>query len=786
MDELHARLQRVLPERYVVKHELGRGGMSVVFLAWDRKHECDVALKVLRPELAATLGPSRFLQEIKTAARLKHPYILKLHDSGEANGLLYYVMPFVESDPLRQRLVQQGRLPLPEALQIAREVAEALDYAHRKNVLHRDIKPENILFEGGHAVVSDFGIALAISEAGTRETATGIVLGTVDYMSPEQASDTRDLDGRTDIYSLGVVLHEMLTGQRPRFTDDGALHMPDLSRPEVPPPVGKIIRRALAKNRAERFESAKTLVEALVAAGAPKPRRRWAIPVGAFALALVGGWAVWGWRGDGRPTTARADLASATRSPAALAHVLEAQRHFWLSDLDGAAAALRLAIAADSDFALAYHRLSVVETWRWDYPAARAAVEAGLRRAQHASPRWRGLLQAQRHYVLRTADSSIAEFQILATDYPDFVDAQLGLAEALYHYGGLAGATPFDAQWPFERVMRLDSTFAPIYHHLLALAVYRRDTARAGALASRILPGDREHSWTELIVPLTLEDPQSRARTLQQLRTAERRVISLLVAHLGHAATDLSIVDTLGAILLDASRPPADRERGAQYRFVSLAARGRWADAIAAWEPVAGRAPFDRWIIQAYLAGYPAKALADPMFRWAEQRVAEGQAPDFTRPSSDDAQQGFQALVHRATLAGNAAVVRRLLRALERAAPRADPSDPLPEALRSALLSRLAMLRGDTADVIRLLQRSVARAVEPLGTFYPLLTMGPERLLLAELLGAGGDAKQARLWLDSFSNVWSFGDVLYRHRVACLLPQDSNTFRRSRCITTPP
>ncbi|HKC48794.1 MAG TPA: serine/threonine-protein kinase, partial [Gemmatimonadales bacterium] len=203
MTELRNRLESALAGRYTIGREIGRGGMAIVYLARDLRHDRDVALKALRPELAATLGPDRFLLEIKLAAGLSHPHILPLHNSGEADGCLYYDMPYVPGESLRDRLEKQGQLPLVEALEIAREIADALDYAHRAGVVHRDIKPENILMESGHAVVSDFGIARAISKAEERRTGPGIAVGTPDYMSPEQGSGTRDVDGRSDLYSLG-------------------------------------------------------------------------------------------------------------------------------------------------------------------------------------------------------------------------------------------------------------------------------------------------------------------------------------------------------------------------------------------------------------------------------------------------------------------------------------------------------------------------------------------------------------------------------------------------------
>jgi len=245
-----------------------------VFLAEDLRHRRRVALKVLRPELAAEIGPERFLREIEMAAGLNHPHILPLLDSGEAGGLLYYVMPYVEGESLRGRLAREKQLPLDDALQIAREVADALSYAHSHDVVHRDIKPENILLSGGHAVVADFGIARAITVAGGGAlTATGVALGTPAYMSPEQAAGSRDVDGRSDLYSLGCVLYEMLAGQPP-FTGPTveslvhqhlAVEAPSvaLMRPAVPGWVAAAVQRALAKAPADRFSPVALFAEAL-------------------------------------------------------------------------------------------------------------------------------------------------------------------------------------------------------------------------------------------------------------------------------------------------------------------------------------------------------------------------------------------------------------------------------------------------------------------------------------------------------------------------------------------
>src|SRR5438034_380150 len=272
-----AGLNAALADRYVVDRELGHGGMALVYLARDLKHERFVALKTLRPEIAMALGRERFLREIKLAARLQHPNILSVYDSGDAGGVLYYVMPFVEGESLRDRLDREPQLPLDDALQIAREVADALSYAHGHDVVHRDIKPENIMLSGGHAIVADFGIARAVSAAGgDKLTETGLAIGTPAYMSPEQAAGTGQVDRRSDIYSLGCVLYETLAGQPP-FTGPTAQaimarHSLDsvprlkIVRETIPDALEAVINRALAKVPADRYSTAGQFAEALAAA----------------------------------------------------------------------------------------------------------------------------------------------------------------------------------------------------------------------------------------------------------------------------------------------------------------------------------------------------------------------------------------------------------------------------------------------------------------------------------------------------------------------------------------
>ncbi len=273
MSDVASRLCAALARQYAVERELGQGGMATVYLAHDRKHGRKVAIKVLRPDLAEALGAERFEQEIRTTANLQHPHILPLFDSGSAEGFLYYVMPYVPGETLRERLAREPQLPVDEAVQIAAAVADALDYAHRHDVVHRDIKPANILLHEGRPLVADFGIALALRQPDTRMTVTGLSLGTPSYMSPEQAAADRDITARSDIYSLASVLYEMLAGdppfagRNPRAVVARILAEPPVPltrvRPSVPRHVSAAVDRALAKVPDDRFATAAEFAEAL-------------------------------------------------------------------------------------------------------------------------------------------------------------------------------------------------------------------------------------------------------------------------------------------------------------------------------------------------------------------------------------------------------------------------------------------------------------------------------------------------------------------------------------------
>ena len=320
MLETPTRLAEALADRYRIERELGAGGMATVYLAHDLRHDRSVAVKVLRPELAAVIGAERFLAEIKTTAALQHPHILPLFDSGQADSFLFYVMPLIEGESLRDRLKREHQLPVDDAVRLAKEIGSALGYAHRHGVIHRDIKPENILLHDGSALVADFGIALAVSQAGgNRMTETGLSLGTPSYMSPEQAAGERSLDARSDVYSLGCLLYEMLAGEPPHTgpTMQAVIAAVVTKEPEqlsarrrsVPANVNAAVHTALAKLPADRFATADAFVRALseAATGAVTvpaaafagsgeiARSRSRPALAAAAMLLLAGLAAWGW-----------------------------------------------------------------------------------------------------------------------------------------------------------------------------------------------------------------------------------------------------------------------------------------------------------------------------------------------------------------------------------------------------------------------------------------------------------------------------------------------------------
>jgi serine/threonine-protein kinase len=314
------RLRAAFAGRYDIEREIGAGGMATVYLARDPKHDRQVAIKVLRPELAAALGPDRFPREIKIVAQLQHPHVLPLYDSGELQGFLYYVMPYVSGESLRTRLDRESQLPIQDAVRILREVADALSYAHSHGILHRDIKPDNVMLSGRHAMVMDFGVAKAVSDAGGETlTTVGVAVGTPQYMSPEQATGQTNLDARSDIYALGILGFELLAGKAP-FTGQTAQAILSAQVLETPPPVTQLrasvpqalsdlLARCLAKQPADRWQTADELVHQLegivtpsggitptttrpiraldAQSGPAAPGRKWLIAVGAVVLVAV-------------------------------------------------------------------------------------------------------------------------------------------------------------------------------------------------------------------------------------------------------------------------------------------------------------------------------------------------------------------------------------------------------------------------------------------------------------------------------------------------------------------
>ena len=380
MSDVPPRLAAALAGRYTVERELGRGGMATVYLARDEKHARRVAIKVLNPDLSASLGAERFAREIATTASLRHPHILPLYDSGEAAGLLFYVMPVVEGESLRDRLAREHQLPLDDALRIAHEVAESLGYAHARGVLHRDVKPENVLLSEGQAFLCDFGIAKALRDTGDeRLTSTGVSIGTPAYMSPEQTS-AGEIDARSDQYSLAAMLYEMLTGEPPFTGSAQAIMARRLTEPAralravrstVPEPVERAVLRALERTPADRFldvaafAAALRVQDAVPARSALRSARgRWAVTAVAALLVVV---ALGAWLRAGISVSARAR----TEDPEVVALYQRGLRGYDQRTTAGtldAIAAFNAAVRRDSGFARAWNGLAVTYLRAYDRP----------------------------------------------------------------------------------------------------------------------------------------------------------------------------------------------------------------------------------------------------------------------------------------------------------------------------------------------------------------------------------------------------------------------------------
>ncbi len=544
------RLTTALAGRYKLERRLGEGGMATVYLAEDLKNHRLVAIKVLKPEIALALGSDRFLREIEITARLDHPHILPLLDSGHANGFLYYVMPYVEGETLRDRLNREKHLPIDDAFQITHQVADALDFAHRHDIVHRDIKPENILLAAGHARVVDFGIARAVTSAGgERLTETGLVVGTPEYMSPEQATGESDLDGRSDVYGLACVLYEMVGGQPP-FTGPStaaviARHSIDpvprlrTLRPTIPDNVERAVEKALAKVPADRFATARSFADALAAGTASPPdhtaRRRprsRSLVLGAVMLTVLGAsvaWFVFGSQAAEEAPLAENAVAVfpfEVRGSEELAYLGEGMMDLLSTKLDGAGELrsidphavmslvrplegrvdpARASVLAEQAGAGLYVLGSVVEvggrlqlrgslfsTREQDTPLALASLEGTTAELFELVDRLVAELLAERY------GDATQRFARLASRTSPSLDALKAYLDGEHL---LRAGRWSDARWAFARAVETDTAFALANYRLATLAGWGTDgppaitrgaAARALRHAHRLSPRDRQ------------------------------------------------------------------------------------------------------------------------------------------------------------------------------------------------------------------------------------------------------------------------------------------------------
>ena len=902
--DLLQRLQQALAPRYTIERELGRGGWSVVFLGYDPKFDRPVAVKVLRPELSATLAHRRFLNEIRLTAKFNHPYILTLLDSGEADhDLLFYVMP-AEEGSLRDRLgkdeplpptderlpstdaplpstdaplpskgerrsPKRERLPLKEALRIAGEVAEALEYAHRHGEIHRDIKPENILFKAGHAVVSDFGIARAIVEAEeARVTGTDVVIGTPEYMSPEQARRA-PLDERTDLYSLGVTLYESLTGHRPSLDVPLATRTLERVRADVSPAVLDILRRTIATEPADRYATAGELVKALAAA---RERRFWerTVPrVAAAALVILGG--LWAWRaavadrgsldpnkvvvfplvdrsgsGEGEDVASligsalehteplrwidgwawldagqRADLtlltagaarriarergsryyidgsivkrmASTTvilrlydvdgdslvaqesaagslpglpaaqlglravnrvlprllepggqvdltvltdRQPAAVAIWLQGEREYRRSLFDSALGYYRRAVAADSALALAALHGAQAAGWISRFSEAEALISAVLQRRSTLPTRHMHLARGLEAFLAGQADLAVRWLSQAITENPEWSEAHMALGEVFYHlFSAIPLSADSAAEASFLTASRLDEEFSPPLFHLAEIAIRLNELDRADQLIDRFAefsPGSEQIRYLTLMYECVREGSggfRDAAATPLQILTAAH---SLSVGALQPACAEVGF----RALLM--------REESPSYRWGALVglqgalvAQGRDDEVNQLLDSAvsAGTGYANILYFIDALAGARTNEKAAAAAAAVRQRVG----PNYEHVTSPE-QLWILGAWHAAQ--GDSAMLNTLHRALTTLAARSN--DRKASLFGRALAAHLAVARGDTAGAIAALRQLAPTAPRDSLDWSISEPLPVERLLLARLLVARGQAEEA-------------------------------------------
>jgi len=890
------RLHRALADRYLLDREIGHGGMATVFLARDLRHDRQVAVKVLRPDLAAMIGPERFLREIQTTARFTHPNILPLHDSGQADGLLYYVMPYVDGETLRDRLAREGSLPVEDAIRIAADVADALAYAHQHQVVHRDIKPANILLSGDHAVVADFGIAKAVAPVapGDDLSSPGMVPGTPQYMSPEQAGGDSRLDGRSDVYALGCVLFEMLAGTPP-FTGTTpqmimARHRleppPSLAvvRPELPPRVEAVVRRALAKVPADRFQSAEEFRAALVAGPdgkeVPPPRRlRPALVVLACLAAAAVIWQVivpshppldpnkvvvyplvergagvpegtgqeiavmiesalehteplkwidgWTWlsatqrtdigllgAGDARATArqrsaryyvdgvvvaaadsarvilrlndARGDsvvaqataagapdsvtfpqlglhainlllprllepgrridlTALARRQPAAIAYWLQGEREYRRARYSLALEDQRKAVAADSAFAFAALKGALAAEWQHEYDEAAGLVDLALRNDSILPPKYVHFARGLREYYAGHADSAAAQIQEALRIDSTWAEGWMALGEVRYHLFADAESLAADA---FTRARRADPEFAPPLFHLAEIAERNGDTTAAATLIGQFRQTDPDSLWLEQLT-LTLDclrlGPKgvawaqaSASHPLEVVQAA--KVLSSRGSHPACAAAGFR------AVLVADSAPLAARWGAVLGLQGLMTARGRLGEI----------APLlDSAVTSGVMAAKGLYVIHAAAGQGMDQQAA---AVIAELAGNYDKMSVARLWYHGIWLAhtGDRANLARVSTAISR---RADSGGTqLDISTAKSIAARLALLEGDSAQAITLLESVIPAGDGSHIEWGVQEPFGQELLLLAQLLFARGRTEEALRVADRLDHP---GPIIY-------------------------